>query len=200
MVSVASVSIRAATPDDLSACLAFDLSYETDYVWQVDVRGDESGAIAIGLRTARLPRLMRVTYPRTESLLSAALAWESATGAFMVAEKGGALRGYAILRFVRERDAAQIAELGVDAAARRQKIGTALLSAAYAQAQAAQTAPSFNRGTDEELSCHLLLRSGTAWSFAATTIYILPMAMWRFSSGKQCAYKAPVRIYRIAYD
>jgi len=135
MVSIASVSIRAATPDDLSACLAFDLSYETDYVWQLDVRGDESGAIAIGLRTARLPRLMRVTYPRTENLLSAALGWESAAGAFLVAEKGGALRGYAILRFVRERGAAQIAELGVDAAARRQKIGTALLNAAYAQAQ-----------------------------------------------------------------
>ncbi|MBO9309258.1 MAG: GNAT family N-acetyltransferase [Chloroflexi bacterium] len=136
MVSVASVNVRAATPDDLPACLALNLSYETDYVWQVDVRGDESGAIAIGLRTARLPRLLRVTYPRAESLLSAALSWESTAGAFLVAEKGGVLRGYAILRFVRERSAAQIAELGVDAAARRQKIGTALLNAAYAQARA----------------------------------------------------------------
>lgn len=135
MVSVASVIIRAATHDDLSACLALDLSYETDYVWQIDVRGDESGAIAIGLRTARLPRLMRVAYPRAVNLLRAAVAWQADSGAFLVAEKGGVLRGYAILRFDRERSAAWIAELGVDITARRQKIGTALLNAAYAHAQ-----------------------------------------------------------------
>ncbi|PJF35146.1 MAG: hypothetical protein CUN49_12075 [Candidatus Thermofonsia Clade 1 bacterium] len=136
MVSIASLSIRAAAPDDLPACLALDLSYETDYVWQIDVRGDESGAIAISLRTARLPRAMRVSYPRSRALLNAALTWDSAFGAFLVAEKGGALCGYLLLRFEPERSAAWIAELGVDAASRRRKIGTALLNAAYAQAQA----------------------------------------------------------------
>lgn len=129
------MTIRAATPDDLSACHALDLSYETDYVWQIDVRGDESGAIAISLRTARLPRLMRVAYPRMAGLLSAALQWDRSFGAFLVAEKAGALRGYLLLRFEPERSAAWIAELGVDAAFRRQKIGTALLNAARAQAK-----------------------------------------------------------------
>ncbi len=135
MVSAASLNIRAATPDDLPACLALDLSYETDYVWQIDVRGDESGAIAISLRTARLPRLMRVVYPRTAELLGAALQWEHTLGAFLVAEKGSKVRGYLLLRFEPERSAAWIAELGVDAPFRRQKIGTALLNAAYVQAR-----------------------------------------------------------------
>lgn len=136
MVSVASLTIRAATPDDLPACLALDLSYETDYVWQIDVRGDESGAIQIGLRTARLPRLMRVAYPRAAKLLSAALSWERSLGGLLVAEKNGSVCGYLLLRFEPERSAALIVELGIDAPFRRQKIGTALLNAAYAQAQA----------------------------------------------------------------
>jgi ribosomal protein S18 acetylase RimI-like enzyme len=135
MVSVASLTIRAATPDDLSACIALDLAYETEYVWQIDVRGDESGAIAISLRTARLPRLMRVTYPRLTGLLESALSWEGASGSFLVAEKHGAVRGYLLMRFETARSAAWIVELGVDAAFRRQKIGTALLNAAYAQAR-----------------------------------------------------------------
>ncbi len=135
MVSIGSTTIRAATPDDLAACLALDLSYETDYVWQIDVRGDESGAIAIGLRTARLPRLMRVSYPRAAALIEAALRWERAYGAFLVAEKSGTLRGYVLMRFDPERSAAWIAEIGVGLAFRRQKVGSALLNAAYAQAQ-----------------------------------------------------------------
>ncbi len=89
------VTVRDAREEDLAACLQLDLSYETDYVWQMDVR-DDTGAIAISFRTVRLPRPMRVIHPREAQALT--LAWKK-RDCFIVAETSGVVRGYLTMRF-----------------------------------------------------------------------------------------------------
>src|SRR5579871_5603071 len=94
MPNTAHAVIRDATIDDLIACGQLDLSYETDYVWQTDIR-DEDGTIAIGFRTVRLPRLMRVVYPREAQALELALQKHEC---FLVAETAGVVRGYLCMK------------------------------------------------------------------------------------------------------
>src|SRR5260370_16265860 len=92
------ITVRTATSDDLAACLQLDLSYETDYVWQMDVR-DEAGAIAVNFQTVRLPRLMRVVYPREPEALTQSWQKREATDdCLLVGEVAGVGRGYLIMR------------------------------------------------------------------------------------------------------
>ena len=64
------VIIRPALATDLKRCLALDPSFVTDQVWQMDSRLSD-GQIAVNFRAARLPREMRVVYPRDPRMLSA---------------------------------------------------------------------------------------------------------------------------------
>jgi len=129
------ITIRAATDDDLPACLQLDLSYETDYVWQMDVR-DEEGTIRVGFQTVRLPRLMRVLYPRDSEALAAVWAkCDPAQGCQLVGEVAGVVRGYLMMRADPLHDSAWITDLVVGRAWRRQTIGTTLLAEAYQWAQ-----------------------------------------------------------------
>lgn len=132
-VMLSALGVRAATPDDLAACLRLDLTYETEYAWQVDLR-DESGAIAISFRTARLPRQLRGVYPRSAALLESALTWLPDEGRFWVVEVGGQVVGYSVLRLDSARATAHLSDLAIDRAMRRRKFGTALLTAAHATA------------------------------------------------------------------
>jgi ribosomal protein S18 acetylase RimI-like enzyme len=132
-VMLGSLRVRAATSDDLAACLRLDLTYETEYAWQVDLR-DEAGAIAISFRTARLPRQLRATYPRSAALLESALTWLPTEGRFWVAEVDGQVVGYAILRLDPSRAAAHLSDLAIDRPMRRRKFGTALLNTAITAA------------------------------------------------------------------
>jgi ribosomal protein S18 acetylase RimI-like enzyme len=124
-------TIREAAEDDLPACAQLDLSYETDYVWQMDVR-DEAGAIAIGLRTVRLPRLMRVVYPREQETLALAL---QRRDCFLVTETSGVVRGYIRMRLDSGSGNAWVTDIAVGRFWRRQGIGSALLNEAYHRAQ-----------------------------------------------------------------
>ena len=124
-------NVRDATENDLPSCLQLDLSYETDYVWQMDVR-DEDGTIAIGFRTVRLPRLMRVVYPREPASLT--VAWQK-RDCFLVAETSGVVRGYLVMRIDAGRQNAWVSDIAIGRAWRRQKIGSTLLTAAYRWAQ-----------------------------------------------------------------
>jgi ribosomal protein S18 acetylase RimI-like enzyme len=124
--------IRDATEDDLAACLHLDLSYETDYVWQMDVR-DDAGAIAVGFRTVRLPRMMRVVYPREPEMLAQAFRRREC---LLVSETSGVVRGYLRMRFDPGSGNAWVTDVAVGRMWRRQQIGSALLDAAYRQAQA----------------------------------------------------------------
>jgi ribosomal protein S18 acetylase RimI-like enzyme len=124
--------VREATDADLDACSALDVSYETEYAWQIDVR-DEEGAIMVGFRTVRLPRLMRVAYPREDGAISLE---RQKSGEFLVAEASGVVCGYLIMRYDVYRSAAWVSDLAVGRAWRRRKIGSALMQEAYNRAHA----------------------------------------------------------------
>jgi ribosomal protein S18 acetylase RimI-like enzyme len=122
-------TIRDATENDRAACLQLDISYETEYAWQMDVR-DEDGAIVVGLRTVRLPRLMRVAYPRDAAAFTL-----DEQNRFLVAETSGVLCGYLIMRFDTSRSTGWITDIALGRHWRRQKIGCGLLHEAYLRAQ-----------------------------------------------------------------
>src|SRR3954468_23051647 len=125
-------AIRDATENDLAACVQLDLSYETDYVWQMDVR-DEAGGIVIGFRPGRPPRMMRVVYPRDPDSLN--LAW-SRRNCFLVAETSGLVRAYLHMRFDAAQGNAWVTDIAVGRLWRRKGIGSALLGEAYSRARA----------------------------------------------------------------
>jgi ribosomal protein S18 acetylase RimI-like enzyme len=125
------ITVRAATDDDLPVCLQLDLSYETDYAWQMDVR-DEGGAIRVGFQTVRLPRLMRVLYPRDPESLVQQWSRRAVTGdCILVSEVSGGVRGYLVMRADYGHATGWITDLAVGRAWRRQKLGSALLADAY---------------------------------------------------------------------
>jgi len=88
---------------------------------------EENGLLAATFRVARLPREMRVNYPRQgEELLAG---WQRRDG-FLVAVGEGRIRGYVALTEESEHSVARVGDLVVDRGWRRQGMGTALLRAA----------------------------------------------------------------------
>lgn len=126
------LTVRDAIDADLAVCQQLDLSYETEYAWQMDVR-DEEGAIVVGFRTVRLPRLMRVVYPRDPQGISPESLQKDQ---FLVAETSGVVCGYLLMRIDLGRATAWITDLAIGRPWRRKKIGSALLMEAYNRVQA----------------------------------------------------------------
>jgi GNAT superfamily N-acetyltransferase len=120
------VQVCPAKPRDLKACVALDHSYTTDCVWQMETR-EESGVLTVHFRPARLPREMRVDYPRQgEDLLAG---WRRCDD-FLVATDEGCIYGYVALAAQAEHGIAAVGDLVVERAERRRGVGTALLWAA----------------------------------------------------------------------
>jgi GNAT superfamily N-acetyltransferase len=118
--------VRPARPQDLEACSALDHSCTTDRVWQMEARTVNS-ALTVTFRVARLPREMRVNYPRQgEDLLTG---WQRRDG-FLAAEEDGRVRGYVALTAQTEHGIAWVGDLVVDRPWRRRGMGTALLQTA----------------------------------------------------------------------
>jgi len=118
--------VQLARPRDLEACSALDHSYTTDRVWQVEAR-EGNDALRITFRVARLPREIRVDYPRQGDDLLAG--WQRRDG-FLVAKEGRYIRGYVTLTAQVDHGIAWVGDLVVDRSWRRRGIGTALLRAA----------------------------------------------------------------------
>ena len=119
--------IRPADISDLNACIALDPSFQTDHVWQMEER-EEEGAILIAFRPARLPRAMRVTYPRDRDSLVGD--WEQG-GCVLVAEGDEReVLGFLSMMPKDWHNTGWIRHLVVDRRCRRQGVGSALLSAA----------------------------------------------------------------------
>ncbi len=117
--------VRPAEPKDLSPCGRLDHSCTTNHVWQMDTRKTEE-AQRVMFRTVRLPREIRVDYPRQgEDLLAG---WRRRDG-FIVAEVDGHVRGYATLAMQPEHGLVWVGDLVVDRSHRRRGIGKALLKA-----------------------------------------------------------------------
>lgn len=118
--------VRPARPEDLEACSALDHSCTTDRVWQMEAR-TVNGALSVTFRVARLPRQMRVNYPRQgEDLLAG---WRRRDG-FLTAEQDGRVCGYVALTTQAEHSIAWVGDLVVGRPWRRRGTGTALLRAA----------------------------------------------------------------------
>ena len=79
---------------ELAHCQSLDHSYETDFVWQMDMR-EESDDMLVRFRSVRLPRTMHVAYPRSANVLS-----ESSTNreCFLVAAVEDFIIGYVNMR------------------------------------------------------------------------------------------------------
>jgi ribosomal protein S18 acetylase RimI-like enzyme len=58
------IQIRPAVNEDIPHLIAIDHDYTTDHVWQLDVVNEE-GQVEVNFRQARLPRSVRVDYPRS---------------------------------------------------------------------------------------------------------------------------------------
>ncbi len=120
------LTIRPALMGDLQECLKFDASYATEFVWQMDSRV-ANGEIRVTFHHVRLPRSMRVAYPRDVEALMAD--WRL-RDALLVAERDGIKLGYVSLSAQPAQRAAQIGDLVVRHTFRRSGVGSALIGAA----------------------------------------------------------------------
>jgi len=123
---MAQVQVRPAASADLPRLTALDHGYSTDYVWQMDAR-EENEQTSITFRTVRLPRSMRVAFPRdSQQLLEA---WNRRV-CFLVAEEAGLLKGYLNLTLAAAPETGWIADFAVDRRFRRSGVGSVLLASA----------------------------------------------------------------------
>lgn len=122
------MNVRPAWPKDLKSCSDLDASYTTDRVWQMETRED-NGALTASFREARLPREVRVDYPRQGDDLLAG--WKRRDG-FLVAVEDSHVVGYVALTTEQEHGIARIGDLVVDLPWRRRGVGTMLLHEAAA--------------------------------------------------------------------
>lgn len=118
-------SVRNAISDDIPHLMQLDHSYRTDHVWQMAMR-ENSGEISVTFREVRLPRPMRVKYPRDPQLL--ADEWIMRSG-FIVAVNDGRVIGYMAFMDGPSPNSAWATDLVVGQSERRQGVGTKLVNA-----------------------------------------------------------------------
>lgn len=121
------LSIRQAISSDVPGLISLDHNYSTDHVWQMEYRQTDDEIRAI-FREVRLPRPMRVTYPRDPQRL--ADEW-TRRAALLVAELGETRRGYVALVQGTAEATGWVTDLVVGLRDRRQGIATRLLGAAW---------------------------------------------------------------------
>lgn len=120
---MANVIIRPALKTDLPRCLALDPGYSTEHVWQMDSH-TQGGTIAVNFRSVKLPREMRVAYPRDPRMLAAG--WQTCD-AMVIADRPDELAGYAALTRHVPQSTAWVNDLIVARPLRRTGVGSALL-------------------------------------------------------------------------
>jgi ribosomal protein S18 acetylase RimI-like enzyme len=112
---------------DLNTCYQMTMSYTTDYVWQMRTGGDER-ATNIYFDTIRLPRPMRVEYPRSaDELLEH---WQQQQCFFIARNLQDEIVGFIDAQSQLWHNTLWVDNLVVDPHYRRQGFGTALLKAA----------------------------------------------------------------------
>ena len=126
------VVIRQAISSDIPRLMAIDHSYSTDHVWQMALRG-APGDVSVAFREVRLPRAMRVDYPRSPQRLADEWTKRSAV---LIADAGEEPWGYIALMPATAPGAAWVCDLAVAQRQRRQGLGARLLGAAIDWARA----------------------------------------------------------------
>lgn len=120
------IQIRPAVEADIPILVNFDHSYTSEYVWQMEPQFG-SGQMGAAFREVRLPRQVRVDYPRSPRLLAAE--WKKRSDN-LVAVLNGEPVGYTSLTRHIIPFSVWMTDLVVAARFRRQGIGTALILAA----------------------------------------------------------------------
>ena len=120
------IEIRPAIATDIPTLMAIDHTYSSDYVWQMEIQTEEK-SIGVNLREIRLPRSVRVEYPRpTHSLADD---WTRRSG-LLVAVLDSEVVGYISLMLDIAPITTWVTDLAVIRRVRRQGIGSALVLAA----------------------------------------------------------------------
>jgi len=121
--------LRDGIEADIERAVALDHTYETDFVWQVQVERDDPHFYQMTFRAERLPRTLKAQYPHSESRLRIALRSEHC---FLVAaeRESGDVLGYLAMISNPAHRLAHITDLVVDYAFRRKRIATKLLGIA----------------------------------------------------------------------
>ncbi len=120
------MQIRPAISTDIPALMVMDHSYMTDHVWQMALNSTQTEN-TIAFREIRLPRLMRVGYPRDPGRL--ADEWTNSSGIFVAANDQTYL-GYLIIESGTAPETGWVTDLVTDAPRRREGVATKLLAAA----------------------------------------------------------------------
>ena len=121
--------IRDALEGDIAVCLSLDHKYETEHVWQMQVRNEEL-RVEVLFTTERLPRVMEVAYPKDEALLRAMLPGNQC---FLVMERKdqvGKVLGYLTMRMDRVYKRGIIQTLVIARGERHRGLGTRLVAVA----------------------------------------------------------------------
>ncbi|HQE92530.1 MAG TPA: GNAT family N-acetyltransferase [Anaerolineae bacterium] len=116
--------IRSAREEDWKACLALDISYETESAWQMETLHDD-GEWGARFREVHLPRKQRIT-----PLISpeARVQGWARSDAFWVAVDQRKVLGYLTLALAAERGEACITDLAVGEMYRRCGVASELLN------------------------------------------------------------------------
>jgi len=125
-VKMAEVEIRPAVSSDISTLEKFDHTIETTHVWRVD-GSTTKDRIAIELNEVKLPRVLRLNYPRRAELLRNT--WTRHL-LFLIASCEGSLAGYLTLDEDNDKMFAIVHDLVVNTPFRRQGIASALVFSA----------------------------------------------------------------------
>lgn len=123
------IQIRPAIAEDIPLLAALDHDYVSEYVWQMDVQQAEQGhlpVVGVNFRQVRLPRSVKVDYPRTRSSFQET--WMNRSG-ILVALLHDQIIGYCGLMLELTPQTVWMTDLAVMRRVRRQGIGSALVLA-----------------------------------------------------------------------
>jgi GNAT superfamily N-acetyltransferase len=121
------IEIRPAISNDIPVLMKIVPDGTTSHVWQMDYNSDP-GQIGVTFREIRLPRSVRLEYPR--SLATMPDTWLQ-KDLFLVAAMDDQLVGFVTLVVDEDTRTAKIVDLVVAEKLRRQGIGTALIFACH---------------------------------------------------------------------
>ncbi len=127
------MQVHAAELTDLNQCYQLNAAYTTDYVWQMQTREGER-SVDVRFDTIRLPRPMRVEYPRApDELLEH---WEQDNCFLVIRNMDEAVVAFLDAWPQPWQSLMWVSNLVIDPAYRRQGLGFRLIKAARRYAQA----------------------------------------------------------------
>lgn len=122
---MANIEILPLATQDLPYLERIDHSYHTDYVWQMEINSDIK-EISIRFKEVKLPRSMRVSYPRDLDNFSERL---QVCDLALVAHNDGEPVGYATVKTDNSQILGMVSDIAVLRRLRRQGIGSLLILA-----------------------------------------------------------------------